>query len=483
MDSWGSLIAGVYAASLFLLAAFGVHRYLLLALYIKHRRNNSRQEWNDDFTPPVTIQLPIYNEKYVVERLLESVALIRYPAGKMEIQVLDDSTDETAQRLEEIVERLQGKGHDIKYIHRSDRQGYKAGALQAGLETASGELVAVFDADFTPDPSFLEDVVPQFQNEDVGMVQTRWSHINRNHSLLTRIQSILLDGHFIIEHSARSRSGRFFNFNGTAGIWRKEAIQSAGGWQADTLTEDLDLSYRAQLKGWKFIYLEDVTSPAELPVEMNAYKSQQHRWAKGSIQTALKLLPTIWRSPLPFKVKAEATVHLSNNIAYAIMVVPAFLMLPMLMLHASNEVFRVFFIYSLVWFASTISVVVFYLSAEWRATGQIRRHLAMLPCLMSLGIGMSLNNARAVFEALARKHTPFLRTPKYAVVESGSGWKRKSYRGRFSVLSLLEVALALYFMVSVVYAFYWHLYLAVPILLLFLFGFSYVGGLSIFQRA
>ncbi len=483
MNGWAGLIIIFYMISMALLALFGLHRYSLLYLYVRNRKPLPPVEPLNSELPRVTVQLPIYNERYVAERLLESVVAIRYPRELFEVQVLDDSTDDTRQIVAGKVKNLRAAGHDIVHLHRKKRTGFKAGALEEGLHQAKGELIAVFDADFTPDRSFLERVIPHFRDSLVGMVQTRWAHLNRNYSLLTKIQSILLDGHFVVEHIARSRTGRFFNFNGTAGIWRKSCIESAGGWHHDTLTEDLDLSYRAQLKKWRFVYLDAVTSPAELPIEMNAFKSQQHRWAKGSIQTALKLLPSVWKSDEPIKVKVEATVHLSSNIAYGVMLIPVFLIFPVLVLQAEHEVYRMVFFYSMVFFASTLSVVFFYLAAEHRVTGNALRQAKYLPSLMSLGIGMTLNNARAVFEALLRQTTPFLRTPKYNVVGKDGGWKKKVYRARWSSTTLLEILLAVYFFVSSLYAFHAELYLALPILILFLFGFLYVGGLSVIHRS
>jgi len=266
--------------------------------------------------PVVTIQLPIYNEMYVVDRLINAACSVIYPKNKFEIQVLDDSNDNTVALAKKLVAEKRAKGYDIKYITRKDRVGFKAGALENGLASAKGEYVAIFDADFIPAPNILLDTIHYFTDSKVGMVQTRWAHTNEKHNLLTRLQAILIDGHFLIEHTARSRSGRFFNFNGTAGIWKKTAIEESGGWQHDTLTEDLDLSYRAQKNGWKFIFLPDVVSPSELPIDMNAFKSQQHRWAKGSVQTCKKMLPKILKANLPFKVKLEAVCHLTSNFCY-----------------------------------------------------------------------------------------------------------------------------------------------------------------------
>src|SRR5581483_6922760 len=308
-----TLTLAAYFFVLIILAVYGWHRYYLVWLYMKNREKQPKDLPALDPTPVVTIQLPLYNEMYVADRLIQSVCEIDYPRDRLEIQVLDDSTDETRSIAELAVRRHAAQGIDIKYYHRVDRTGYKAGALEAGMRVARGEYIGIFDADFIPARDFLLRLMPHFVDPKVGMVQARWGHINQDYSLLTKIQAILLDGHFILEHGGRNRSGRFFNFNGTAGVWRRTAIEDAGGWQHDTLTEDLDLSYRAQLRGWRFVFVPDVIAPAEVPVEMNGFKSQQHRWAKGSIQTCRKLLPTILRSDLPFGVKAEAFFHLTAN--------------------------------------------------------------------------------------------------------------------------------------------------------------------------
>src|SRR5713226_522878 len=314
-----TIILVSYFFVLSILAVYGWHRYYLVYLYMRHKDSQPVEPAALNPLPPVTVQLPIYNEMYVADRLIHAVCQLDYPLELLEIQVLDDSTDETREIAELAVRRNAAHGVDIKYFHRDDRTGYKAGALEAGLKVARGTFVAIFDADFLPAHDFLHRLLPYFGNDRVGMVQARWGHINQDYSLLTKIQSILLDGHFVLEHGARNRAGVFFNFNGTAGIWRRTAIDDAGGWQHDTLTEDLDLSYRAQLRGWKFVFVSDVIAPAEVPVEMNAFKSQQHRWAKGSIQTCRKLLPKILQADLPFAVKAEAFFHLTANFNYLLM--------------------------------------------------------------------------------------------------------------------------------------------------------------------
>jgi len=323
-----TLILATYFFVLVILAVYGWHRYYLVYLYMKNKGRVPVPAGTLEAWPAVTIQLPIYNEMYVADRLIDAVCRIEYPRELLEIQVLDDSTDETRSVAEQAVRRNAARGVDIKYIHRTDRSGYKAGALDAALKVAKGEFIAIFDADFIPSPDFLTRTVPFFTDPKVAMVQARWGHINQDYSLLTKIQSILLDGHFVLEHGGRNRAGLFFNFNGTAGIWRRAAITDAGGWQHDTLTEDLDLSYRAQLRGWRFVFLPDLVAPAEVPVEMNSFKSQQHRWAKGSIQTCRKLLPRILRSNVPLPVKAEAFFHLTANFNYPLMCVLSVLMAP-----------------------------------------------------------------------------------------------------------------------------------------------------------
>ena len=307
-------ILAAYFGVLCILSIYGLHRYHLVYLYFKYRNNSPKPLSKLAALPRVTVQLPIFNEMYVVQRLIDSICRLNYPRDLLEVQVLDDSTDETRELVRKKVGEYAALGYQIHYIRRRRRTGFKAGALEHGLKYATGELVAIFDADFTPHPDTLLKTIDYFSDPEIGMIQIRWDHINRDYSLLTKVQSILLDGHFILESTTRNRSGRFFNFNGTAGIWRRKAIQEAGGWQHDTLTEDLDLSYRAQMKGWKFIFIPDFTAPAEIPVDMNSFKSQQYRWAKGSIQTGKKILPKILLSQLPLRVKIEAFFHLTDNL-------------------------------------------------------------------------------------------------------------------------------------------------------------------------
>jgi len=313
------IIVSVYLFILGLLAVYGLHRLVLIGRYYRYKSNPPTPKQVFDRLPPVTVQLPVYNEKEVVRRLVEQVVQLDYPNDLLEIQVLDDSTDETTSICEKVVGAYQAQGVNIHHITRSHRQGFKAGALAHGLECAQGEFVAIFDADFLPNPDFLKRAMHFFTDTQVGVVQLRWGYLNRTESLLTRGQAVLLDGHFVIEHTARDRSGCFFNFNGTAGIWRKSTIAEAGGWQGDTLTEDLDLSYRAQLSGAKFVYLLDDEVPSELPGEVDAFKSQQHRWTKGAIQVLRKLHRQIWTSPLPRRVKVEAFFHFTAHFCYPLL--------------------------------------------------------------------------------------------------------------------------------------------------------------------
>src|SRR5690242_15969097 len=356
-----TLTLAAYFFVLIVLAIYGWHRYYLVYLYMKYRDRQPAPGAALDPLPVVTIQLPLYNEMYVADRLIQAVCDIEYPREQLEIQVLDDSTDETCSIAELAVRRHAAQGIDIKYYHRVDRKGYKAGALEEGMKVARGEYIAIFDADFIPKTDFLQKLMPQFADPQVGMVQARWGHINQDYSLLTKIQAILLDGHFILEHGGRNRSGRFFNFNGTAGMWRRVAIDDAGGWQHDTLTEDLDLSYRAQLRGWRFVFVSDLIAPAEVPVEMNAFKSQQHRWAKGSIQTCRKLLPTILRADLPLGVKAEAFFHLTANFNYILMCVLSVLMFPSMVIRYNMGWYEMMFIDVPLFLAAMFSVCNFYM--------------------------------------------------------------------------------------------------------------------------
>jgi cellulose synthase/poly-beta-1,6-N-acetylglucosamine synthase-like glycosyltransferase len=477
-----TLILATYFFVLVILAVYGWHRYYLVYLYMKNKDQQPEPAARFDELPVVTVQLPVYNEMYVADRLIDAVCALDYPRERLEIQVLDDSTDETRTVAEQAVRRHAARGVDIKYIHRTNRSGYKAGALEAGLRVARGEYIAIFDADFIPSSDFLRRTVDHFTDPKVALVQARWGHINQNYSLLTKIQSILLDGHFVLEHGGRNRSGLFFNFNGTAGIWRRTAIDDAGGWQHDTLTEDLDLSYRAQLRGWRFVFLQELVAPAEVPVEMNAFKSQQHRWAKGSIQTCRKLLPTILQSNLPLGVKAEAFFHLSANFNYLLMCVLSVLMAPSMVIRYNMGWYEMLLIDVPLFFAATASVANFYMVCQRELHSDWTTRLKYLPFLMSIGIGLTVNNTRAVLEALFHKESEFARTPKYRIEGSDDEWIGKKYRQNLSVQPMIELGLGLYFTATVFYALANGIYGTLPFLVLFQIGFLYTGLLSIVQQ-
>jgi cellulose synthase/poly-beta-1,6-N-acetylglucosamine synthase-like glycosyltransferase len=471
-----------YFFVLVILAVYGWHRYYLVYLYMRNKDRQPKPGPMLNPLPVVTIQLPLYNEMYVADRLIDAVCRIDYPRDRLEIQVLDDSIDETSGIADLAVRRFAAQGFDIKYFHRTNRVGYKAGALEAGLKVARGEFVAIFDADFIPSTDFLQRMMPYFTGDRIGMVQARWGHINQNYSLLTKIQSILLDGHFVLEHGGRNRAGRFFNFNGTAGIWRRAAIDDAGGWQHDTLTEDLDLSYRAQLRGWQFVFVPDLIAPAEVPVEMNAFKSQQHRWAKGSIQTCRKLLPEILRAKVPLSVKAEAFFHLTANFNYPLMVVLSVLMFPSMVIRYNMGWYEMMLIDVPLFFAATFSVCNFYMVCQRELHDDWRARIRYLPFLMSIGIGLCINNSRAVFEALFNKQSEFTRTPKYRIEGAADEWISKKYHQSVAVQPLIELALGLYFTATVFYALANQIYGTVPFLVLFQVGFLYTGLLSIVQQ-
>ena len=472
----------LYFFILSILAVYGWHRYYLVYEYMKHRDRVPVPQPLPAVLPKVCIQLPIYNEMYVADRLIDTCVEMDYPRELLEIQVLDDSTDETRAIAELAVRRHAARGINIAYIHRTDRSGFKAGALENGLTQTDAEFVAIFDADFIPPADFLTRTLGHFSNEKVGMVQARWGHINQDYSLLTRMQSILLDGHFVLEHGGRNRAGCFFNFNGTAGVWRRAVIADAGGWQHDTLTEDLDLSYRAQLRGWKFVFLPDLVSPAELPVEMNSFKSQQHRWAKGSIQTCRKVLPQILASDLPFKVKAEAFFHLTANFNYLLMIVLSALMFPAMYVRYSMGWTEMILIDVPLFAAATFSVANFYTVCQRELYPDWMSRLKYLPVVMAVGIGLAVNNTRAVLEALFRKETEFTRTPKYGVERTGDEWQTKKYHTSMMVQPLIELTLGLYFTGTVFYALANGIYGTLPFLMLFQGGFLYVGCTSIMQQ-
>jgi len=472
----------LYLAVLSVLGLYGAHRGLLLFLYWRHRKDMPQAARKFEQLPTVTVQLPMYNEMYVVDRLLEGVAALDYPRDRLEIQVLDDSTDETKEIAMRKVAELEERGYMVTYRHRDNRVGYKAGALEEGLKVAKGDFVLVFDADFVPTVSIVKDLIHHFTDPKVGMVQARWGHINKEYSLLTRVQSMMLDGHFVIEHIARNRSGRFFNFNGTAGIWRRATIVDAGGWQHDTLTEDMDLSFRAQLRGWRFVYVPTALAPAEIPCEMNSFKGQQFRWAKGSAQTAKKLVWEVLKADLPLKVKVECLFHLTNNFAYLFLVLLAVLQLPNMLMRRELD-HPLLLLLDVPLFASTcLSIVVFYLATHKALYGTMVDAMKRLPLMMALSIGLSINNARAVLEGLLGRDSEFVRTPKHGISKQDEGWVAKRYRANSRDLATyLELGFGLYFLITIALAVFTGSWVSIPFLVLFLVGFLYVGALSFYQ--
>lgn len=481
MAWWQVIVLIIYGIALSLLSVYVLHRHFLVKLYYKNRKKDPKIMGVFQPLPKVTIQLPVFNEIYVVERLIRTVLDTNYPRELLEIQVLDDSTDGTTVIARRCVEEFKRDGYNIFYLHRTERIGFKAGALAAGLESATGDYVAVFDADFLPPVEFLQKTIPHFMNRKVGMVQVRWGHINPDYSLLTRVQAIFLDGHFVMEQGARSRSGMFFNFNGTAGVWRRRCIDEVGGWQHDTLTEDLDLSYRAQLAGWQFVFLNDVVAQAELPVEMNAWKTQQFRWAKGSIQTSKKLLFRVLKSRLPWRIKGEAAIHLTANFSYFLMALVSFLIFPTLLSRHYLGWYQVLVIDLPIFLAATAIISRFYTCSQKEIYPDWKRNIKYLPFVLALGMGISLNNARAVFEALLGCKTEFQRTPKYKVVNQQDSWWGKRYTVEKTFLSFLEFGVGLYLFWVLLFALQTGIYLSIPFLLIFCFGFLYVGWMSLIQ--
>jgi cellulose synthase/poly-beta-1,6-N-acetylglucosamine synthase-like glycosyltransferase len=472
-----------YFIILVVLASYGVHRYVLVYLYYRHQKNRTTASLGSFAElPRVTVQLPIYNEEFVIERLVEAVCRLDYPREKLDIQVLDDSTDETVAVAGAVVQRYAALGHNITYHHRSNREGFKAGALREGLKTAQGEFIAIFDADFMPSEDWLLRVIHHFTDPAIGMVQTRWTHINRHYSFLTEVESILLDGHFVLEHGARARSNVFFNFNGTAGMWRRRAIEDAGGWEHDTLTEDTDLSYRAQLVGWKFRYLQDVECPAEVPIEMTAFKTQQARWAKGLIQVAKKTLPKVMRSGVPLRVKLEAWFHLTANISYPLMVALSVLLLPAMIIRFYQGWLGVMLIDFPLFMASTFSISSFYLVSQKELFPQNwKRTFLYLPFLMALGIGLTVTNTRAVVEALLGIQSSFKRTPKYRVESRSDRARASKYRRRLGWVPWVELLIGCYFVAAINYAVQNDNYFTVPFLIIFVVGYWYTGLMSLLQ--
>jgi len=469
-----TFILGAYFVTVGLLSVFGLHRLGLVLLYYAHRRNAAAttDPVSDADAPTVLVQLPVFNERYVVERLIDAVAELDWPRDRLIVQVLDDSTDDTVAIARRAVAKQAAQGLRITHERRESRVGFKAGALAEGLRRCDAPFVAVFDADFVPPASFLRDVMGSLVEDDgVGMVQARWVHINRDESLLCKAQAVLLDGHFIMEHGARHRAGRFFNFNGTAGVWRRQAIDDAGGWSHDTLVEDLDLSYRSQLAGWRFVYRQDIEVPAELPEDARAFKSQQHRWAKGSIQAARKLLPTIWRAPVSLLHKVEASFHMGSNLAYPLMVLLLMVLPLALHVRVRSSLLVGLAVDLPIFVFATVNLAIFYALSEkevggWRA---FWTRLPLVPFVLALGASLTPNNARAVGEAVVGQESPFVRTPK------SGGRKAAGYKLPLNAQTALELIFAVYYTAAFAYAVYRGFVLALPFVGLFALGFWQLG--------
>ncbi len=484
MPWFHSIILGCYAFTVGALCLYGIHRYTILLLFLLHQRKVPQPAARFEELPFVTVQLPLYNEARVIQRLLAAVENLEYPRDRLEIQILDDSTDETRLIAQKEAQRLRKAGHHVTLLQREDRTGYKAGALDAGLQQAQGEFLYILDADFVPAPDAILKLVHHFTDPKVGMVQSRWGHLNRDYSMLTRIQSIYLDAHFLLEQTARSRSGRFIHFNGTAGMWRRECIEAAGGWEHDTLTEDLDLSLRAQLRGWRFVYLNEVVVPAELPVRMEDFKSQQYRWTKGAIQNFKKLFPRVWGSSFPLPVKIEASVQLTCNFAYGFVAGLSLLLIPSILFAPD---------WSWIWIAqmaafalATLPVAVFFLFSAHRLYPKSwLLDFFHLPMLLATGVGICINNTRAILDALLNYSSGFVRTPKFGVAgEDDQGLQQGASQNEStpkaptalppSLVTALEVALTLYFLFFAFWAILKGWWTTVPFVLLFAAGFGYV---------
>lgn len=474
------LVLFSYIFSLSILMIFGFNGFLLYYLEKKHKVSKHSLKENAGFNKTVTVQLPLYNEYYVVERLINSVCELDYPKDKLEIQVLDDSTDETVSRASRLIKTKQDEGFDIRHIRRANRKGFKAGALKEGLKSAKGEFIAIFDADFVPKKDFLKKVLRYFSSPEVGMVQTRWEHLNERHSLLTKVQAFALDGHFVIEQSVKNKAGYYISFNGTGGVWRKECIIDSGDWHTNTLTEDLDLSYRAQLKGWKFIYLKDFTTPAELPSEINSLKAQQYRWTKGAVETAKKILPQVWHSPIPLKIKLISTFHLTGNIAFPFILLTGILNVPLIFIKNSGP-YDIVFNFMSVFLLAFISVITFYLFAQKRSSGDWGRKFGLFPVFIAGSIGFAVNNSRAVFEALLGRKSEFIRTPKFKLVNGTNSIFNSKYTGNTKLDSsvFIETILAGYCAIGVIASVYFLEIAALPFQLLFCGGFGVVSVLSL----
>ncbi|PCJ28574.1 MAG: histidine kinase [Flavobacteriales bacterium] len=478
----------IYGLTLCFIFLYSLVQMNLVINYLKKKKDNiSINEIPTTDLPFVTIQLPLYNELYVVERLIDSIAAMDYPKDKFEIQILDDSTDETVDIVAKKVTAYKALGFNIYQHRREIRTGYKAGALAEGLSLAKGEFIAIFDADFLPKPEFLIKTLPFFKDTKIGVVQTKWEHLNRNYSLLTRLQAFGLDAHFTVEQTGRNVGNHFINFNGTAGIWRKSCIEDAGGWEADTLTEDLDLSYRAQLKGWKFKYLEELGSPAELPAAMNALKTQQFRWTKGAAECTRKnLLKVLKNKALPFSTKLHALFHLMNSSIFICIMLLAILSIPMLMIKNNFVEYRLLFKLGSFFILSVVFLSIYYfvsLASDYENKLKAFFHFIFLfPLFLCVSMGLSLHNALAVIEGYMGKKSPFIRTPKFNIIKNKDVWKENKYLvSSVSFLTVFEFLLTCYFLLGIYSAFYYNDFVLIPFHIMLFLGFGYVTFYSLFH--
>jgi cellulose synthase/poly-beta-1,6-N-acetylglucosamine synthase-like glycosyltransferase len=474
-----------YFTLLAILSIFGLHRFEILWRYYRNRHKLG-QPPKSYFTelPRVTIQLPVYNEQYVIDQLVEAVSKIEYPRHLLQIQVLDDSTDETTAVCARVVSRYRAMGLPIELHHRDNRYGYKAGALEEGLKTATGEFVAIFDADFIPPTDFLMRTIHHFTDPKVGVVQTRWGYTNRDFNLLTEVQAMLLDGHFVLEHGARYAHGDYFNFNGTAGVLRVSMIRDAGGWQHDTLTEDSDLSYRAQMKGWRFVYLPNVVCPSELPVEMYSFQTQQFRWAKGLTQVACKLLPDLFRSNASWHVKVQAALHLIPNVSYPMMIGISALILPVMIVRFYMGWFEFLLLDVPVMTACFLSLIAFYCAAQRELHPRTwKRSILFIPALMAVGVGLTFINTKAFLEAIFGVKSSFVRTAKYAIAGKVKVTeKARRYKRPSGLLPWLEIAAGSYFVGTLVWAVDSFQFLCIPFLTLFVGGYYWAGFVTLYEE-
>ncbi len=483
------LILIIYGAAASFLFVYSLVQSSLLYKYIfKKKELQQFTKVSPDFIPKVTVQLPLFNELYVVERLIDKVCELDYPNDKLEIQIVDDSTDESIEISQRKVAEWKDKGIDIVYLHRTNRKGYKAGALEDALESAKGDFIAIFDADFLPEKNFLQRTIPHFQNDEIGMVQTRWGHLNRNYNLLTKLQAFALDAHFTVEQVGRNAKDGFINFNGTAGVWRKECILDAGNWSPDTLTEDLDLSYRAQLKDWQFVFLENVASPAELPPVMSALKTQQYRWTKGGAETARKHVKNVIKSDKSISNKWHGVMHLMNSGVFVSILICALLSIPLLVIKSKLPEFNYLFVAASILMLSFVVLAAFYLTAFFKIRGRslknFFRFILMFPMFIIISMGLSLHNAIAVIEGYMGKKSSFVRTPKFNISAKSDSWKKNIYiPKKLNWLSLMEGVFALYFIFGIFLAFYFNEFGLLSFHIMLSLGFSTVFLYSVFQSS